>query len=94
MILISRIDGGVYTNGEGYELNAIAGVVIGGTSLRGGYGEVWGTIVGVLIMTTVNNALVMYSVPTEWKNVVIGTIIIAAVLIDVTRKRKTVISEQ
>jgi ribose transport system permease protein len=87
LILISRIDGGIYTNGEDYELNAIAGVVIGGTSLMGGRGGIWGTIVGVLIMTTVNNALVMYSVPSEWKNVVTGGIIIIAVLIDVLRRQ-------
>ncbi|MEW5958954.1 MAG: ABC transporter permease [Chloroflexota bacterium] len=87
MMLIARLDGGIYTNGEGYELNAIAGVVIGGTSLRGGQGGLWGTLVGVLIMSTVNNALVMYSVPPEWKNVVTGTIILAAVMIDLLRKR-------
>jgi ribose transport system permease protein len=87
MILISRLDGGIYTNGEGYELNSIAAVVIGGTSLMGGRGGIWGTIVGVLIMTTINNAMVMYSVPAEWKNVVIGAIIIIAVLIDILRKR-------
>jgi ribose transport system permease protein len=87
MILISRLDSGVYTNGEGYELNAIAAVVIGGTSLMGGHGGIWGTIIGVLIMTTISNALVMYSVPAEWKNVVTGAVIIIAVLVDLLRKR-------
>ncbi len=87
MILIARLDGGVYTNGIGYELITIAAVVIGGTSLIGGQGDIWGTIVGVLIIATINNALVMYSVPAEWKNVVIGVIIIMAVLIDLLRKK-------
>ncbi|MBN1995891.1 MAG: ABC transporter permease [Anaerolineae bacterium] len=87
VILISRLDGGIYTNGEGYELHAIAAVVIGGASLMGGHGGIWGTLVGVLIITTINNALVMYSVPAEWKSVMIGTIIILAVLIDVLRKQ-------
>lgn len=87
MILISRLDGGIYTNGEGYELITIAAVVMGGTSLMGGYGSIWGTVVGVLIMITINNALVMYSVPPEWKNVVTGVVIIIAVLIDILRKR-------
>jgi ribose transport system permease protein len=87
MILIARLDGGIYTNGIGYELITIAAVVIGGTSLAGGQGSVWGTIVGVLIIATINNALVMYSVPAEWKNVVIGAIIVLAVLIDILRKK-------
>ena len=89
MLLISRLDGGIYTNGEGYELIAIAAVVIGGTSLMGGYGSIWGTVVGVLIMITIKNALVMYSVPPEWKNVVTGVVIIIAVLIDILRKKST-----
>ena len=87
MILIARLDGGIYTNGAGYELITIAAVVIGGTSLTGGQGGIWGTIVGVLIIATINNALVMYSIPAEWKNVVIGVIIILAVLIDLLRKK-------
>jgi ribose transport system permease protein len=87
MILISRLDGGIYTNGEGYELSTIAAVVIGGTSLMGGYGSIWGTAIGVMIMITISNAMVMYSVPPEWKNVVTGVVIIIAVLIDIIRKR-------
>jgi ribose transport system permease protein len=87
MILISRLDGGIYTNGEGYELSTIAAVVIGGTSLMGGYGSIWGTAIGVMIMITISNAMVMYSVPPEWKNVVTGVVIIIAVLIDIVRKR-------
>ena len=87
ILLIARLDSGIYTNGEGYELTSIAGVVIGGTSLVGGRGSIWGTIIGVLILTTMNNALVMYGVPPEWKNVVIGVIIILAVLLEMLRKQ-------
>lgn len=85
-MLLARLDGGIYTNGEGYELTAIAGVVIGGSSLMGGTGSIWGTIAGVCIITTVNNALVLYSVPPEWKHVVTGSMIVCAVLLDLARK--------
>jgi ribose transport system permease protein len=89
MILISRIDGGVYTNGEGYELQAVAAAVIGGTSLMGGSGNIWSTVFGVLIMAAVRNAMVMYSVPAEWTAVVTGAIIMLAVLLDTLQKRST-----
>lgn len=88
MILIARINGGSYTNGSGYELNTIAAAIIGGTSLSGGVGGVWGTLIGVLLMDTVNNGLTMCSVPPEWQQVVTGAIILLAVLIDVERRRR------
>ncbi len=87
MILIAYIDGGVYTNGDGYDLNSIAAVIIGGTSLSGGSGGVWGTLIGVLIIRVVPDGMVMLNAPSEWRDVVTGIVILLAVLVDVERRR-------
>jgi len=87
MILIAYIDGGVYTNGAGYDLNSVAAAIIGGTSLSGGTGGVWGTLIGVLIIQVVPNGMVMLNAPSEWRNIVTGVVILLAVLIDVERRR-------
>jgi GAF domain-containing protein len=87
MILISYIDGGVYTNGSGYDLNSIAAAIIGGTSLSGGTGGVWGTLIGVLIIRVVPAGMVMLNAPSEWRDIVTGIVILLAVLIDVERRR-------
>ena len=88
IILIAKLNGGIYTDGTGYELNSIAATIIGGTSLSGGVGGVGGTLIGVLLMYTVNNGLTMCSVPPEWQQVVTGAIILLAVLVDVERRRR------
>lgn len=64
-----------------YELYAIAAVVIGGTSLSGGKGRVWGTVVGVLIIAVISNMLILANVASEWQDFVQGVIILVAVLI-------------
>jgi ribose transport system permease protein len=87
VVLIARLDSGAYTYGEGYELSSVAAVIIGGTSLRGGIGGVWGTLVGVLIMATVSNGMVMLDISPLWYDIVSGSIILLAVLIDVERRR-------
>jgi ribose transport system permease protein len=87
MILIAYIDGGVYTNGDGFELNSIAAAIIGGTSLTGGTGSVWGTLVGVLIISIIPNGMVMLNAPSEWRDIVTGIAILVAVFIDVERRR-------
>lgn len=68
------------TNGLYYELDAIAAVVIGGTSLRGGSGRIWGTVVGVLLLGVITNILIVKGVSVYWQGVVKGAIILAAVL--------------
>jgi ribose transport system permease protein len=73
--------------GSGYELQAIAAVVIGGTSLFGGKGSILGTIIGALIMSVLNNGLQIVSVPQEWQNVILGVVILAAVYTDNIRRR-------
>jgi ribose transport system permease protein len=73
--------------GLGYELQAIAAVVIGGTSLSGGKGSIVGTIIGALIISVINNGLQIMSIPQEWQNVILGVVILVAVYADMARKR-------
>lgn len=75
--------------GEGYEMNIIAAVIIGGTSLSGGSGSVISTAIGCALIKVLNNAMVILSVDTYWQNIVIGAIIIAAVIIDTFRRQRT-----
>lgn len=86
IILSSRIMSGPPATGQGSELDAIAAVVIGGTSLSGGIGSIANTIVGVLIIGVMNNGLDLLNVPSYWQQVVKGLIIVLAVLLD--RKAK------
>ena len=74
--------------GEGYEMNVIAAVIIGGTSLSGGNGSIVGTLIGCAIIKVLNNAMVILSVDTYWQNIVIGAIIILAVIVDTMRRRR------
>ncbi len=91
MMLASRVISGPPNLGRGYELDAIAAVVIGGASLAGGRGTVWGTALGLLLIQTLNNGLDILTVPSYWQNVVKGTLIVLAVAVDVwsTRNRRT-----
>jgi ribose transport system permease protein len=74
--------------GLGYELQAIAAVVIGGTSLAGGKGSIVGTVIGALIISTINNGLQIMSIPQEWQGVILGVVILVAVYADMIRKRE------
>ncbi len=87
MLLIAYIDGGAITLGQSYELESIAAVIIGGTSLSGGIGGVWGTLIGVLMITVVPNGMIMLNAPPWSRDIVTGAIILLAVLIDVERQR-------
>ncbi|HVM70419.1 MAG TPA: GAF domain-containing protein [Anaerolineales bacterium] len=85
-ILISYIDAAVYTNGDGFQFNSVAAAIIGGTSLIGGIGGIWGTLTGVLILATIPSGMVMLNVPSWWRDVVTGIVILLAVFIDVNRQ--------
>ncbi|WP_202808854.1 ABC transporter permease [Staphylococcus equorum] len=85
-ILTSRLNSAQPTAGMSYELDAIAGVVLGGTSLTGGKGRILGTLIGVLIIGVLNNGLNLLGVSSFYQQVVKGVVIIIAVLID--RKNK------
>jgi ribose transport system permease protein len=69
-----------------YELDAIAAVVIGGTSLRGGKGRIWGTVVGVLLLTLISNMITASHIDTNWQGLVRGVVILVAVLIQRGKK--------
>jgi erythritol transport system permease protein len=73
--------------GESYELNAIAAVVLGGTSLSGGRGTMWGTVVGALVIGVLTNGLVLLGVQEFWKKVITGLVIILAVVLDQFQER-------
>jgi ribose transport system permease protein len=73
--------------GMGYELDAIAAAALGGTSLSGGYGTVTGTLAEALIIGVINNGMILLSVPYFYQLIVKGIVILAAVCIDVQRKK-------
>nr|WP_211110038.1 ABC transporter permease [Acuticoccus mangrovi] len=87
LLIASRLNSAQPALGLGYELEAIAAVVIGGTSLSGGRGTILGTLIGALIMAVLTNGLRILSVAQEWQTVVTGAIIILAVYADQVRRR-------
>ncbi|WP_396332916.1 ribose ABC transporter permease [Burkholderia anthina] len=72
--------------GQGYELDAIAAVILGGTSFVGGVGSIWGTLVGALIIAVLSNGLVILGVSDIWQFIIKGLVIIAAVALDRFRR--------
>jgi ribose transport system permease protein len=82
VIFAARVESGQPKAGEGYELDAIAAVVLGGTSLFGGRGRITGTLIGALIIGVLSNGLVLMDVPFFFQLVVKGAVIIFAVAID------------
>ena len=85
----SRLSSAQPTGGMGLELEAIAAVVIGGTSLQGGKGSIVGTVIGALIMAVLTNGLRIISVPQEWQSVAVGCVILIAVYLDMLRRRSS-----
>jgi ribose transport system permease protein len=73
--------------GIGYEMDIIAGAVIGGIAMSGGEGHIWGSLIGVTIIGILKNAFVLLGVSSYWQSIVIGIVIIAAVTVDVVRGR-------
>ncbi|MFT7370495.1 MAG: ribose transport system permease protein [Alteromonas macleodii] len=89
LLIASRLNSAQPALGLGYELEAIAAVVIGGTSLSGGRGSILGSLIGALIMAVLTNGLRVLSVAQEWQTVVTGAIIILAVYADMMRRNKS-----
>lgn len=81
LVLIARLDSAQPVIGQGYELNAIAAVVVGGTSFSGGEGSLVGTLLGVLFIETLNNGLNLLNVSSLWEQVVKGVVIALALLL-------------
>jgi ribose transport system permease protein len=87
VVIASRLNSAQPALGAGYELDAIAAVVIGGTSLSGGEGTILGTVIGAFVISVLTNGLRILSVPQEWQIVITGAIVILAVYADTLRKR-------
>ena len=88
IVLASRMYSGQPTAGEGAEMDAIAAVVVGGTSMAGGSGKLGGTIIGGLIIGILNNGLNLMNVNSFWQYVVKGAVILLAVYVDFIRHKK------
>jgi ribose transport system permease protein len=88
VMISARLGSAQPATGAGYELQAIAAVVIGGTSLSGGKGTIVGSIIGALIISVINNGLQILSVRQEWQNVILGLVILVVVFIDQLRARR------
>lgn len=88
VVIAARLNSAQPQLGAGYELQAIAAVIIGGTSLLGGRGSILGTLIGALIMSVLINGLRIMSIQTEWQNVVVGAVILVAVFTDTLRQRR------
>jgi ribose/xylose/arabinose/galactoside ABC-type transport system permease subunit len=86
VILTARVSAGLPQAGQSYELDAIAATVIGGTSLAGGRGRLWGTLVGALLLGVVNNGLDLMEITSFYQQIVKGIIILGAVLMDSKRQ--------
>jgi ribose transport system permease protein len=87
IMVTSRLDSAQPNAGISYELDAIAAVVIGGTSLSGGRGTIFGTVLGAIIIGVLNNGLVLLDVSPFWQQVVKGLVILIAVIIDKANSR-------
>jgi ribose transport system permease protein len=88
VVIAARLNSAQPAVGFGYELDAIAAAVIGGTSLSGGEGTIFGTFIGAFVISVLTNGLRLLSVPQEWQIVVTGCIVVLAVYLDIVRRRR------
>jgi ribose transport system permease protein len=88
IVMMCRINAGISISGSGYEMNAICGAVIGGGSMFGGEGSILGAIIGAFIMTVLSSGLQIMGFSTYWQQFITGIVLIIAVLIDTSRRRK------
>lgn len=85
----SRIASAISTVGVGSELQAITAVILGGASLTGGKGTIWGAMLGVFFMALMKNVLIISGVSSEWQGIILGAVLVLAVAIDSVINRKT-----
>ena len=89
VVLASYVGYGTIAAGQGYELDAIAAAILGGTSTLGGVGTVWGALIGALIMSSLANGLQLLNVAPSWQYLLKGAVLVLAVYADVTFKKKS-----
>ncbi len=87
VVLASYVGYGTIAAGQGYELDAIASTVLGGTSTLGGIGTIFGAIIGSLIIASLTSGLQMMNVPAAWQYVLKGIVLVVAVYADVYLKK-------
>ncbi|MDQ0285972.1 ribose transport system permease protein [Desulfofundulus luciae] len=87
LVLVGRVNSAYPLAGLGYELDAIAAVIIGGASFFGGIGTIGGTLIGAILIAVLRNGLNLLNVSADWQTFVIGAVIIAAVYVDILRQR-------
>jgi ribose/xylose/arabinose/galactoside ABC-type transport system permease subunit len=73
---------------SGFEMQIIAAVVLGGTSIMGGYGSVLGTMIGVALFSVINNGLILMHIPVFWQKIVVGLIIIGSISFNMIEKQR------
>lgn len=90
IVLTGYVNAGTMGGGTGYELDAIASCVIGGTSLNGGSGTVFGTLIGALVMASLMNGMSVMNMPIFWQYIIKGIVLIIAVFFDTSAKKKQI----
>jgi ribose transport system permease protein len=89
ILLSSRLGAALSTSGRGMELRVITAVILGGASLSGGQGKIWGAFLGAAFMGIINNILIIARVSGYWQEVILGVILIAAVSLDRWVQKRT-----
>jgi D-xylose transport system permease protein len=88
IVITARLNAGASVTGTMTELNVIAAAVIGGTSLAGGVGTIYGGLVGALIMQTLESGMILMGVPTPTQKMVLALVLVLAVWVDMTYRRR------
>jgi ribose/xylose/arabinose/galactoside ABC-type transport system permease subunit len=88
-MLIARMNSGQNNAGFGFELQVIGAVLLGGASLQGGKGTLFGTLFATILLGTINNGITLLKWDTNWQTAVPGIVIVVAVFLDATRRRLT-----
>jgi ribose transport system permease protein len=89
IVLAGRLGGGLPASGNAAEMDVITAVVLGGTSMNGGKGKLWGVITGVLLIGILTNGLTMINISTYWQQIIKGIIILLAVIFDIRASNKS-----